>query len=234
MISSITKHLAENLIPVLSQKEKQEMVAYYTVYEKYADEFSKKATEDLKDHPVLGKLIKDIPKDVSAANDKLSSELQKDAIVNNNWPPFIEHQIMQGIAYAKLGLDFKAWFEVIVLVRNYLNPYLHQEYGSGAEFLSALNGMNRFMDIAMGIIGEAYLQEKEEILRSNEAKLKQAQAIAHMGSWEIDFATGIGTWSEELCRIHGLLLGQNKQSFESWLSFIHPEDLEYVKKEVEK
>ncbi|HEY8689820.1 MAG TPA: hypothetical protein VIM07_11350 [Chitinophagaceae bacterium] len=35
------------LIPILSKKEKQEIVAYYTVYEKYADEFSKKATEDL-------------------------------------------------------------------------------------------------------------------------------------------------------------------------------------------
>src|SRR5680860_47387 len=96
MKSSFNKDHIKNLIPVLSKKEKQEMVSYYTVYEKYADEFSKKATEDLKDHPVFGKLIRDIPKEVAAANDKLSRELQNDAIMNDNWQPYIEYQIEQG------------------------------------------------------------------------------------------------------------------------------------------
>lgn len=363
-IQEIQSHLQiEKLVPVLSKKEKQDIVAYYTVYEKYQDEFSKQATKDLENHSVFGKIIKDIPKEVSTANNKVSRDLQKDAIINDNWQPYIEYQIEQGVTYAKMGLDFKSWYEVIALLRNYLTPYLHKEYGSGDKFLSALNGMNNFMDIAMGIIGEAYMKEKkeiikqandylasifettadvifvlevekggryrfssvnkafqtttgipyeavvgkyvndiipppslhlvlkkykeaieekrivrweetcqyptgwltgegsiaplfdeagncirlvgaihditerkhaEEILRNNEAKLKQAQKIARMGSWEIDFATNIGTWSEELCRIHGLLPEENKQSFESWLSFIHPEDLEYVKKEIEK
>ena len=234
MKSSITKDHIENLIPVLSEKEKQEMKAYYTVYEKHSKEFSAKAAEDLKNHPVFEKLIRDIPKEVSKASNKASNALQKDAIINDNWKPHIEYQIEQGITYAKMGLNFKSWYEVISLVRNFITPYLRKEYGSGAEYLSAINGMNNFMDITMGIIGEAYVQEKEETLRSNEVKLKQAQAIAHIGNWDIDFATNIGRWSEEACRIHGLLIEENKQSFESWLSFIHPEDLEYVKKEIEK
>ena len=173
MKSSITVNNLENLIPVLSTKEKQEIIAYYTVYEKYAEEFSKKATEDLKDHPVFGKLIRDIPKEVAAANDKLSRELQKDAIINDNWQPYIEYQIEQGIAYAKMGLDFKSWYEVIALVRNYLTPYLQKEYESGAESLSAINGMNNFMDIAMGIIGEAYMQEKNEIIKADREVIKK-------------------------------------------------------------
>ncbi|MBK5214989.1 MAG: PAS domain-containing protein [Flavobacteriaceae bacterium] len=234
MKSTTPKETIKNLIPALSEKEKQEIQAYYTVYEKYADDFSEKATEDLKDHPVFGKIVRDIPKDISAARNKLSRDLQKDAIINDNWQPYIDYQIGQGITYAKMGLDFKSWYEVIALVRNYMRPLLHKEYENEEKLFSSLSGMNRFLDISMGIIGEAYMQEKEEILLSNEAKLKQAQAIAHMGSWGLDFATGIAIWSEELCRIHGLLPEENKQSFESWLSFIHPEDLEYVKKEVEK
>ena len=167
------------LIPILTKQEKQEIVTYYTVYEKYADEFSKKATEDLKDHPVFGKLIRDIPKDVSEANDKLSRELQKDAIINNNWQPYIEYQMEQGRAYAKMGLDFKSWYEVVALVRNYITPYLQKEYGSGAEFISSLNGMNRFLDIAMGIIGEAYMQEKEGMIKqANENLQKNIKEIS--------------------------------------------------------
>ena len=51
------KNTISKLIPVLTDKEKEGIMAYYTCYEKYAGEFSEKAKEDLKDHPVFGKLI---------------------------------------------------------------------------------------------------------------------------------------------------------------------------------
>jgi len=63
-------------------------------------------------------------------------------------------------------------------------------------------------------------------LELNEFKLKQAQAIAHVGSWEVDFATEITLWSEETCRIYGISPKENKQSYEVWKSFIHPDDLQ--------
>jgi PAS domain S-box-containing protein len=65
-------------------------------------------------------------------------------------------------------------------------------------------------------------------LELNEFKLKQAQAIAHVGSWEIDFASEITTWSEETCRIYGVLPEENKQPYEVWRSFIHPDDFKRV------
>lgn len=173
MESSITIQLSEKLIPVLSDKELQDIVAYFTVYEKYADAFTEKATEELKDHPVFGKIIRDTPKEITEATNKLSRDLQRDAILNNKWLPYIEYQIEQGIAYAKMGLDFKSWYEVITLARNFMSPYLHQEYGSGTKFLSALNGMNSFMDIAMSIIGEAYLLEKKQIIQRINKQLEQ-------------------------------------------------------------
>ncbi|MHB8261657.1 MAG: sensor histidine kinase [Bacteroidia bacterium] len=173
MKSSFAKIQLEKLIPTLSKQEKQEIVAYYTVYEKYEAELSKQATKDLENHPVFGKLIRDIPKEVAAASSKVSRDLQKDAIINNNWQPYIEYQIQQGVTYAKMGLDFKSWYEVVALVRNYLSPYLNQEYGNGNKFLSALNGMNHFMDIAMGIIGEAYMRQKEEIIQQDQEQINK-------------------------------------------------------------
>jgi len=109
-MTTSAKDTMKKLTPVLSEKEKQEIFAYYTVYEKSEEEFSKKTTEDLKDNPIFGELIRDIPKEVSATRNKLSRELQKDAIMNDNWQPYIEYQIEQGIMYAKMGLDFKSWF----------------------------------------------------------------------------------------------------------------------------
>ncbi len=70
----------------------------------------------------------------------------------------------------------------------------------------------------------------EEKLKHSESRLIQAQKIAHFGSWELDFSTGIALWSDEHCKIFGLPLSDNKHSYKSWLSFIHPDDLEYVMK----
>jgi PAS domain S-box-containing protein len=62
----------------------------------------------------------------------------------------------------------------------------------------------------------------------SESRLKQAQAIAHIGSWEYDLATGVFQGSEEACRIYGLEPTDNCQVYESWVSFIHPDDIDYA------
>ena len=74
----------------------------------------------------------------------------------------------------------------------------------------------------------------DTLLRHKEQRMYQAQAIAHLGSWELDLSTGIGIWSDEACRIYGLPVNDNIQSYDYWLSFIHPEDVDYVMKMVEE
>ena len=68
----------------------------------------------------------------------------------------------------------------------------------------------------------------EEELRRNEKRLKMAQEIAKLGSWEHDFITGITTWSDEMLDIYGLQQNDYLQSFESFLSFVHPEDIDHT------
>jgi len=58
--------------------------------------------------------------------------------------------------------------------------------------------------------------------------------VAHLGSWELDFATDIVMLSDEACRIYGLTPGQNCHPFESWLSLIHPEDFVLVSKKTKE
>ncbi len=66
-------------------------------------------------------------------------------------------------------------------------------------------------------------------LSHSELRLKQAQEIAHFGNWELDLSTMLFNWSEEGCRIYGIPPEENIHTFEGWLSFIHPDDLEQVK-----
>jgi PAS domain S-box-containing protein len=75
-------------------------------------------------------------------------------------------------------------------------------------------------------------KEMEETLKQSEARSKEAQTIARLGNWELNFETGVAIWSEEACRIYGLPIDEIKQSYQAWASFIHPEDKDYVMKEI--
>ncbi len=93
------------------------------------------------------------------------------------------------------------------------------------------------LEIADDISFALDVQEKErqrkiaeEKLEYGKSRLKEAQAIARVGSWELDFNTGIVVWSDEACRIFGLIPEDTRLYYESWVNFIHPEDLDYVLK----
>jgi PAS domain S-box-containing protein len=76
-------------------------------------------------------------------------------------------------------------------------------------------------------------QDAQKKLSHSELRLNEAQAIAHVGSWEVDFYTGMSIWSDETCRIFGLPVSENHQPYQAWMSFIHPGDLEFVAKTTE-
>src|SRR5690606_2364092 len=71
-------------------------------------------------------------------------------------------------------------------------------------------------------------------LLHKDLRYRQAQEMAHLGSWELDFATGKSIWSEEACRIYGVPLEENEQTHDAWLEFIHPDDLDEVLKIVSR
>lgn len=73
---------------------------------------------------------------------------------------------------------------------------------------------------------------RDEKLKQSEAKLNEAQSIAHLGNWEIDFETQIVKFSDEGCRIFGMDHTQNQLPYEAWTRFIHPEDKDDVFKKI--
>ncbi len=69
------------------------------------------------------------------------------------------------------------------------------------------------------------LQRSNQALQESAARLVEAQRIAHVGSWELDLATGARAWSEELYRICGLDPAQGPPSEAVHRACYHPDDL---------
>jgi PAS domain-containing protein len=72
-------------------------------------------------------------------------------------------------------------------------------------------------------------KEAEQALLSSEAQLKQAQAIAHLGSYEIDVLMGTSHWSDECFRILGLDPKNGALTRQGFVDrVVHPEDRQYA------
>ena len=74
----------------------------------------------------------------------------------------------------------------------------------------------------------------EEALQRSEALLRQAERIAHIGSWEWDLETGALRWSEELYRIYGLDSSAGEVTYERFLACVPLEDQETIRRAVER
>jgi PAS domain S-box-containing protein len=67
-------------------------------------------------------------------------------------------------------------------------------------------------------------KQAEQALRDSEWRLRRAQEIAHLGSWELDLLNDRLTWSDEVYRIFGLEPQQFAATYEAFLEAVHPED----------
>ncbi len=84
----------------------------------------------------------------------------------------------------------------------------------------------------LGVLGSQigqFVQRKraEDALRAEHERFIEAEAIAHLGSWEWDVVADRVTWSAELYRIHGLV-GERDVTFADWVASIHPEDRDRI------
>ncbi|MBS1213809.1 MAG: putative histidine kinase [Proteobacteria bacterium] len=96
-------------------------------------------------------------------------------------------------------------------------------------------GRARYLDLALSIAGVLALaienartyrriKATEEALRMSEQRLKMAQAIGHLGHWELDVNTGDMRWSDETYRILGYEPQELAPSYDTFFQVIHSDD----------
>jgi PAS domain S-box-containing protein len=73
------------------------------------------------------------------------------------------------------------------------------------------------------------LKQAQAALRESEARLERAQAIAGVGSWELDLITGRYIWSKELYRIRGVSSETFEPTLASVEAHVHPDDNQQAK-----
>jgi PAS domain S-box-containing protein len=76
--------------------------------------------------------------------------------------------------------------------------------------------------------------EAEQAVRASEERLRLAQQAAHIGTFDWNIQTGVGTWTPELEAMHGLPPGGFGGAQTDWENLVHPDDLQEVLQLVEE
>ena len=139
----------------------------------------------------------------------------------------IESDLCERGEVEKIGSNRSSWLAVPLRIQSrtigVLGVQHHEQEGvydqRDMEFLSTVGDQ-----IALAI----ERKRAEEQLRTSEMLLSESQRIAHLGSFELDLASGAVNWSDETWRIFGL---EKRPAFHflEYLETIHPDDLAQVK-----
>ena len=87
-------------------------------------------------------------------------------------------------------------------------------------------------DITKRKQAEKVLAESKARLLSANENIKLAERAAKAGAYNWNFKTGETKWSDEFFRLFGLDPANNKASYETWQSALHPDDLNEAEMQV--
>jgi PAS domain S-box-containing protein len=129
------------------------------------------------------------------------------------------------------GIESTEMFGILTLCMNkrtseqMINEFIYPD-GSVAWFELSIQPTEEGVFILSYDITER--KQTEEALRKNEISLDNAQALAHMGNWELNPLTGINFWSKEMFHLFGFDINKGVPALSEFLQKIHPEDRDSI------
>jgi PAS domain S-box-containing protein len=125
-------------------------------------------------------------------------------------------------------------------VMNEKQKYFYLEYPCHLPHKKRWFGMRamKFIsDVPMIVVAHLDISERklaEKNLLKSEARLKEAQAIAHISNWEVDLVNKTTTCSDEFYNINEISRDEIKPSLEAFLAMLHPDDYKIARARMKK
>ena len=92
------------------------------------------------------------------------------------------------------------------------------------------SGNREYIGVVTDITERKRAEEERQALsrdlRESNARLEEAQSVAHVGHWEWDLETGVVVWSDETYRIFGLKPQERPMDIATVRGIVHPDDRE--------
>lgn len=161
--------------PKLDAEELQGLQDYWDVYESHREEISSELLGRVSQLTEFQFFVENTSLQPSVEQQRESLERQRRAIYQGEWQPYLNSLWEQGKKYAQAGLDFRSWFVLISAFRQVVRPYLLQAFGQTPDrLLGAMTGSDILIEITMSVIGDSYLDTKEQLIQERDQKILDA------------------------------------------------------------
>ncbi len=162
------------VIPKLTNEEINGLQEYWEIYTAHRQEIAAELAH-MADLPELKSIMQNSSLQPTAEQQQANMERQRRAIYENEWEPYLQSLWEQGKQYAEAGLSFHTWFELISVFRKLVRPYLLDEFDkTPARLLAAMEGADTLIEITMSVIGESYLDTKQQLIQNQEKAIQDA------------------------------------------------------------
>ncbi len=163
------------VVPKHTPEECKGLQEYWEVYEAHRAEITAKLVRMAGDLPELRFILQNSSLQPTAEQQRASIERQRRAIYEDEWEPYLQSLWEQGKRYAEAGLSFHAWFELVSAFRKLLRPYILDAFSNTPQrLLEAMDGADRLIEITMSVIGESYLDTKQQLIQNQEKVIQDA------------------------------------------------------------
>jgi signal transduction histidine kinase len=99
-----------------------------------------------------------------------STELQRAALLDGRWDVYFDDLRVQGALYAQMGIPFADWFPLLGAFRRVLLRHALDLPRERAQLV--IEGMDRFLDLAMSRIGAAYVEAQAQLTSVAQSRLQ--------------------------------------------------------------
>jgi PAS domain S-box-containing protein len=163
------------VVPKLTVEESEGLRKYWEIYEAHRQEITAELVRFAGKLPDFQFILQNSSLQLSPSQQHASTERQRRAIYDGEWEPYLENLWEQGRQYAQAGLSFHTWFELVSTFRKLVRPYLLGEFREAPErLLAAMEGADTLIEITMSVIGESYLDTKQQLIQNQEKTIQLA------------------------------------------------------------
>ena len=159
--SQIGTHAKLSAVMSLTPEQRAGMLDFFNLYVAHFAQLNVEILEGLRTHPQWGPVIAGMSQEIMDVQNETSLDFMRRAIIDGDWEPLLGNMRTQGTQYAQMGFSFGSWYELLGAFRSCLVPIIVREFSS-ERVGAAILAMDFYVDLAMSVIGDQYINAKEE------------------------------------------------------------------------
>ncbi len=159
--------------PPLTDATRAALVEYFQFTQRHRAELDAAMQQVLLTLPELNEVLRRMTPAQLAEQQARSETLQRQALVEGDWRPYLDDVRAQGAFYAQGGLALGSWMQLMLQIRAVMRRKFFDQIPDRDALSRLLDAMNLVLDTTMAVLGEAYLGAKEKIIGHQQEAIRE-------------------------------------------------------------